>query len=269
MIKLINYFRQSLVLKLIIIAGTTLLISISTLVYFSTKHHKQKVMGEIMASADRLGNTIRLGTHYAMMLDSNDDINQIINNIAKQKEIESIRIYNKRGQIKFSSKISEVDQITSIKDEACYVCHRMDPPLDNLSLKERTRIFNSSDGYRQLGIIYPIRNEPDCATRCHIHSKEEKILGALDVVVSLAKKDKEIMLFIKVIIGTGIIVFIILSSIIMIVVIRFINLPIKQMMAATDRIADGDFFTPIDVKQNDEMGRLAVSINKMGAIGSI
>ena len=52
-------------------------------------------MDDIVTDTDRLTNTIRLGAHYAMMLNSRDDINQIINNIGGQKEIETIRIYNK------------------------------------------------------------------------------------------------------------------------------------------------------------------------------
>ena len=72
------------------------------------------MMGNIVSGTDRLTNTIRLGTHYAMMLNSRDDINQIINNISRQKEIETIRIYNKEGQIKFSNQPSEVETTTNI-----------------------------------------------------------------------------------------------------------------------------------------------------------
>jgi histidine kinase len=43
-----------------------------------------------------------LGTHYAMMLNSRDDITQIIQNISRQKGIENIRIYNKLYSLKFS-----------------------------------------------------------------------------------------------------------------------------------------------------------------------
>ena len=104
-----------------------------------------------------------------MMLNSRDDINQIINNIGGQKEIETIRIYNKQGQIKFSNKTAEVDSKTNIEAEACYICHRSDPPLTKVALAKRTRIFSSPHGYRLLGIISPIANLPDCSTAaCHV-----------------------------------------------------------------------------------------------------
>mgnify|MGYP001821153788 CR=1 FL=1 len=53
-----------------------------------------------------------------MMLNSRDDINQIINNIGRQKEIETIRLYNKDGQIKFSNLASEVDRKTNNEADA-------------------------------------------------------------------------------------------------------------------------------------------------------
>ena len=56
-------------------------------------------MDDVVLGTDRLTNTIKLGTHYAMMHNSRDDINQIINNIARQQEISNIRIYNKRVKL--------------------------------------------------------------------------------------------------------------------------------------------------------------------------
>ena len=76
------------------------------------------MMHHILSGTDRLTNTIKLGTQYAMMLNSRDDINQIIMNIGRLPEIDNIRIYNKAGEIKFSNRPSEVDLSTKIKAEA-------------------------------------------------------------------------------------------------------------------------------------------------------
>ncbi|MGD8286200.1 MAG: PAS domain-containing sensor histidine kinase, partial [Desulfobacterales bacterium] len=81
MFNLIKNVRHRLASKLILTVGMTLLITISTWAYFNTNYQEKKLMENIVAGTDRLTNTIRLGTHYAMMLNSRDDINQIINNI--------------------------------------------------------------------------------------------------------------------------------------------------------------------------------------------
>ena len=264
MVNLIKYFHHRLVTKLILTVGLTLLLSISTWAYFNINYQKVKLMDEIVQGTDRLTNTIKLGAHYSMMLNSRDDINQIINNIARQKEIENIRIYNKGGEIKFSNETTEVDSTTNIKAEACDICHRTAPPLTDLRVSERIRIFNSGKGYRLLGIISPIRNEPGCATdACHVHPEDKKILGALDVVVSLRETDNEILTAEKGIIGLALVLFLLTSTIIFIIVLKFVSQPVKRLIDGTRQIANGDLDTKVTIGQADEMGQLATAVNLM------
>jgi histidine kinase len=264
MFKFIKNIRRRLATKLILTVGLTLLITISTWAYFNINYQEKKLMENIVEGTDRLTNTIKLGTHYAMMLNSRDDINQIINNIGRQKEIETIRIYNKGGKIKYSNRPTEIDTATNIKDEACYICHRTEPPLSALRLEERTRIFTSAKGYRLLGIISPICNEPGCATdACHIHPKGKKILGALDVVVSLEDADKEIFMTQKEAFVLAGAIFLVTSTIIFLFQLRFVNQPIRKLIDGTRTIAKGVHPSRVDIDQDDEMGKLAVAINQM------
>jgi histidine kinase len=261
---LLKKIRRSLASKLVLTVGLTLLVTITTWAYFNIDYQETKLMKNVVVGTDRLTNTIKLGTHYAMMLNSRDDINQIINNIGRQKEIETIRIYNKEGQIKFSNQPAELETKTNIKDEACYICHRTDPPLSELELDERTRIFTSEQGYRLLGIISPIRNEAGCATdACHVHPQDKKILGALDVVVSLADTDTELFLAKKGAIFLAGAIFLVTSAIIFLFQLRFVTRPIRKLIGGTRRIATGDYRSAVDIKQDDEMGQLAGAIKQM------
>jgi len=264
MLKFVRNLRYSLVSKLIVSVGIILLLIISTWAYFNIRYQKERLRKDIVGETERMGNTIKLGTHYAMMLNSRDDINQIIMNIGKQKGIENIRIYNKQGEIKFSNRPAEVDQTTNIKSEACDICHRSDPPLANIGLEERTRIFDSPQGYRLLGIITPIHNEPGCSTNdCHFHAPDKKILGALDVVISLEDSDKEIFFMEKGIIGLAAMAFLVTSAIILVFVLRFVNRPIRQLIKGTQAISKGDYSGDVAVHQYDEVGQLATAINQM------
>jgi histidine kinase len=258
--------HHSIPFKLILTVGLVLLASISMWSYFNIDYQKERLMENILAGTDRLTNTIRLGTQYAMTLNSRDDITQIIANIAKQPDIENIRIYNKAGQIKYSNRPAEVDQVTNIEAEACYICHRSDPPLQSLELEKRVRFFRSAQGYRLLGIITPIGNDPGCATGdCHIHPTDKKILGALDVVVSLEHTDQEIRAAEKNMVAFTAFVFLVTCAIILVFLMRFVNRPIKQLIQGTRLIARGDYATRVDLRRQDEMGLLAEAINQMGS----
>ncbi|MBW2603481.1 MAG: PAS domain S-box protein [Deltaproteobacteria bacterium] len=265
MSKPFRHLRFNLVSKLILSAGLTLLLSISTWAYFNIKYQTQKIMKDIMVGTDRLSNTIILGAHYAMMLNSREDINHIINNISKQKEIDTIRIYNKKGQIKFSNRPLELNLTTNIKAEACDVCHRKEPPLAELDLSQKTRMFYSSKGHHLLGIISPIRNETGCSSdSCHVHPEGKKILGALDVVVSLDQTDNDIAFLKNGIIALAVFAFLVTSAIIFVFVLKFVSQPIKKLIDASNLIARGEYLGNIDINQNDEMGQLFAAINKMG-----
>jgi histidine kinase len=258
--------RHRMVTRLIVTTGLVLLMAMLIWANFNIDYQKNKQIKNIVAGTDRLTNTIRLGTHYAMMLNSRDDITQIIANIGKQEEIENIRIYNKAGEIKFSNRTDEVDRVTNIEAEACYVCHREDPPLTSISLDERIRIFRSAEGYRLLGIITPICNDPGCSTGdCHFHPADKNILGALDVVVSLKAIDDDIRTAGKWISALTVCVFALTSLIIFVFVLHFVNQPVKKLIDGTRRIAKGDLRQPVNLTRKDEMGHLAEAINQMSS----
>jgi histidine kinase len=265
MLNLIKKIRHSFVLKVILAVGTTLLLCLSVWGFFNINDQKEKVMRTVSQGADRLTNTIRLGTHYAMMHNLRKDINRIIKNIGQEKDIEHVRIYNKGGQIKFSNQNAEIGRITNIKAEACDICHKTEPPLINLDLLERTRIFYSQDGSRLLGVIAPIYSEPGCSSNsCHTHLPGQKVLGALDVVVSLKETDQEIWTYGKWLAVNIAFIFLMTSAVILFIVLRFVRRPIKQMVNGTRLIAKGEYLTNIEVDQDDELGQLATAIYKMG-----
>jgi len=260
--KQLKTIQKSLAYKLIFVVGLTLLIMILLWAFFIIKYEKKKAIGGITAETDRLSNTILLGAHYAMMLNARDDINQIIQNISKQPEIEHIRIFNKAGEIHFSNVNTEVGSVTNIKDEACYVCHKTEPPSESLTLDERKRIIESPKGYRMMGIISPIFNQPGCSESCHFHPENKKILGALDVVVSLKQTDSNIAFYEKGLIFFAFCIVFFCSSIIGIFVLRFVNRPIKKLIRGTQQISKGSYGR-IEGIRDGEIQQLADAINLM------
>ncbi len=266
MVNFLQKIRRSLISKLLILVSLSLFLCVSVWAYFNIKYQKKSLMNGIVSSADTLTTTIKLGAHYAMMNNLRDDITRIITKVASEKNIKNLRIYNKEGQIKYSNNHGEVDQVTNIKDEACYVCHRSEPPLTELSMGERTRIFSSPQGYRLLGILSPIYSEPGCSSNsCHVHPADKQVLGALDVVVSLEETDREIWLFQKWLLGFAVLIFVFTSTAVLFFVLRFVKRPINNIMNETKLIANGEYDSRIEIDQEDEIGQLSTSINQMSS----
>src|SRR4030043_539551 len=90
----------------------------------------------------------------------------------------------------FSSVKEEAGHVVDEHAEACYACHAEQEPLERLDIPERSRIFKVEE-YRVLGMITPIYNESDCYNAaCHVHPQAQKVLGVLDISLSLASTDK-------------------------------------------------------------------------------
>lgn len=261
----IRKIRHSLVFKIILSVSAVLLLAIVTWAYFNIDHYQKKTMADIVGDCNQLAEAVRLGTHYAMMFNARDDINQIINNMSRLRGIEHLRIYNKQGQIRFSNLPGEVGRVTGIKAEACDICHRTEPPQDILDLEKRQRTFDSPRGHRLLGVISPIYNEPGCATAdCHAHPEGKKVLGAFDVVISLEDTDHNLMVYKRWLTVLTLVVFGATSSIIFLVLSRFFIGPVRKLIRGTRRIAQGEYTALERFNQEDEIGHLAATIHRMG-----
>ena len=256
--------RISLITSLILAVGITLLVCIASWAFFSIRYQKQRMVSEMVMLTERLSNTIKLGTHYAMMLNSGEDIDRIIRNISRQKEIEFIRIYNKDGLVRFSNRETEVGRRTTIDSEACGICHRQDPLPTALPLEARVRMLPAdTNGQRMMGVISPIMNEPECTGSCHVHPPDIRVLGLLDVVVSLNETDAEIGVVQNGIIGLAVLIFSFTSIMIGLFILRFVSQPIKKLIRETRRIAKGDYSHSFDAEESHEMEQLAEAITDM------
>ncbi len=257
--------RHSLALKIIASVGIILLSAFSVWAYFNLSHYRVKVMSDIVEDCDRLSKTILLGTHYAMMFNARDDINQIINNMGRLEGLEHVRIYNKAGKIKFSNLKQEKGLTTGIETQACIICHEDSPPLEHIQLDYRKRIITHKEKGRSLGVISPIYNEPGCsAGDCHAHPEDKKILGALDVVISLSEADAQIYGFQRRLAVFAVVVFVATGAIVIFVLGRFFISPIRKVVNGTRDIAQGKYNALAEFKKGDEIGGLAAAVDRMG-----
>jgi len=256
--------RLSLMGKLILAAGLLLVSCMFLWSFFNINNVRQLNTDNTVTEVERLGSTIQLGLHYAMLTYAAQDIRQIIKNISTQPDIKSIRIYNKSGQIKYSNNLDEIEQVTDIREQACYVCHQTNPPLVTLDLQSRSRIFTDTYGVRCAAVLSPIYNEPGCSNDpCHVHPADKTVLGLLDVIVSMQPNERKLDGFARMsmLIAGGILA---ATSLALFFAIHyFVNRPVRRVIRATRQIAAGVAPPVIDVPQQDEMGELARAVQAM------
>ena len=254
---------RKLSVKLIswVVAITVIVIGVFNYVNLNTQ--RRHLLDEAILGAKQLSGTLTRGLRFDMLHNYREALYNSIETIGTQEGIEKIRIFNKEGAIMFSSDKEETGQMVDKHAEACYACHAEKEPLERLPIPERSRIFKT-DKYRILGIINPIYNEPDCYNAaCHVHPREQKVLGVLDIALSLDATDKRI----HAIRGTTIllmgITILTVSAIIVLFIQKAVYRPVRELAEGTTRVASGDFGHAIPARSEDEIGQLAKSFNTM------
>jgi two-component system NtrC family sensor kinase len=223
-------------------------------------------MEEMQQNAIRLSQTIERSIKYEMLTARSDHVQRTLEDIGKQEGIEQIRIFDKKGKIIAADSVEEVGILIDRKAEACYTCHKDREPLERLSTPDRTRIFKLEEGYRVLGVINPIYNEPKCYnSACHFHPKDQSVLGVMDILISLARFDEQIGTTRKQSIIYFLFTFLFISVSIGLFVFLFVNTPIHKLIEGTRKIARGDLNYRIGSYHSDEIGELGKSFDKMTA----
>ena len=249
--------------KLIAVGIVTIAI-VGIFSYFITKSNQRTYILKVDHYAHQLSEMIKSSTKSDMLFYRRERVHEIIDTIGQQEGIEKVRIFNKEGIIIYSSDRTVVGSMVDKQAEACYGCHTADQPLERLSISERTRIFQIGDDKRSLGIINPIYNEPTCwQAECHVHSQSQKVLGVLDVSMSLSEVDRltsenqtKVVLF-------TLVAMIVISIILWSFFKRLITQPVQRIVAATNAVAAGNLSYKLEVKRNDELGHLGNSFNEM------
>jgi two-component system, NtrC family, sensor kinase len=257
--------RHGLAGKLALSLVLSILLIFAVFGYINLRFQRRAAEDLLIQSADRITDVIQRSTRYQMMHNDREGLYQVIRDMGSEPGIRRVRIFNKEGRVSFSTDPAEVNRVVDKQAEACYGCHSQGKPLEKLARPDRARVFREpGTGVRSLGMIKPVENQPQCSNAdCHAHPEAQRILGVIDVNLSLANVDEQLAGTQRnLLIFTGITVLLI-CVVSMWFVWEVVYRPIRGLITGTHRVADGDLDYRLPVNSSDELGDLANSFNKM------
>ena len=220
--------------KIIVAVGAVALIIIGIFAYAMLSAQQQQLISELRRSADQLSETVKSSTRYDMLVNQRDSVHRVITTIGKQQGIQKVRIFNKDGAIIVSTDPADVGGMVDKNTEACYACHAANQPLERLGIPDRTRIFQPAGSDRILSIINPIYNEPSCwQSDCHVHDPAKKVLGVLDISMSLREVDRDLQASQRRLLFFVLVAIASVSLMIVLVVNRIVLRPVREILDAT------------------------------------
>lgn len=236
------------------------LVAYALLGFRSTREH---FLALTRAEVQRTSSLIQRATHDGMLLNHLDEVQHTIERLAATPDLASIRVYDKQGTVVMSAHREELGSRIDLESEPCLSCHRADAPIPTARL-ERIRGPAPGAGNEVLRHLTVIDNEPSCAAvGCHASPEEEKVLGVLDVEMSMAPLETALASAQRQLAWTTLLLVLIGSAVAAVFIRRLVHRPVALLYAGTQRIARGELETRIDVRGRHELARLAEAFNRM------
>jgi two-component system NtrC family sensor kinase len=261
------YLKQgfSLITKITLITSLILIGFMVLLDQINNRHSRNAMLHFAVSNADQVAEIINHSTYNAMMRNDKENLNEMIKQIGLSNTIKHIRLVDKSGKVFYSSTKTEVGRVLDKKAEACSMCHESDnSPRQQASSMNRSRIFTDVDGKEVLGFTKAIYNQPSCvAAACHFHPQSHRILGVLDIVVSLEEMNNESDIYRMQFFIFTCFLLVFIGILINFLIQQMVNAPVKLLVRHTHQVAAGNLDGKVSAVSHDELGELSDSVNMM------
>lgn len=229
------------------------------------KSEEAQLLNVVTMGADQLSGSISSSIWHLMLADRRDDAYQVMETIAVKQGIDRLSMFNRGGEVTFSTNHADRGRREDPTSERCRGCHDQRRKLEKLSLRDRVRMRETALGQRRLSVITPIPNERQCSSgECHAHPKEQRVLGLLEVSLNLDVVDAELASMQQRIAWRAIAEIGLICPLIFFFARRFIRRPIEQLIEGANAISRMDLDKPVPIPAHaGEITELAASFDLM------
>ncbi|MBI5211856.1 MAG: HAMP domain-containing protein [Nitrospirae bacterium] len=236
--------------KLLFLSLLAVFVVTTLVVWSDIEDTKTRLIDAQKEKATLLSDTIRQSIMLLMLENRWKEVqNQAEDYTRNNLELKEVRIFHPvSGRIIVSNKIEDVGKKIYKEDWDRFVGHEESPFM----IKKNDKIFATR--------IIPIKNEPACY-KCH--PPNEKILGVLDVEVSLAGAYQSIEESTYKHAAGLIIGFVLIGLIFFVGGERLINAPMRELTAVMKKAESGDLSVRAEKQREDEFGYLSGVFNHM------
>ncbi len=230
--------RESLAAKLALFMMALVIVAVASITWLSLRREQQHFRQELEQQAETLLNTLIVVTANALYFGDIEFMEEVIDQLSENQVLVAGRIYQKDGRVIADAYASEAE-IYSLQAD----------PLGTELLQSETTVFHWHSDRLLAGKPIILGNER---------------LGAISVGLSTMPLEQKMTAVraqgFYLALAAGLV-----GTFIVLLFSRSITEPLKQMTAATQRLAGGDLTQKIAVRSNDELAVLANAFNSMTA----
>jgi class 3 adenylate cyclase/HAMP domain-containing protein len=265
-------FRNRLEFKILTLTITTMILAFGLLILFLIHKQTTSLIEQRKMRARVLSTTIKKSLYNAMQNGRPDIIRQVMNDLKTVEDIDNLDILRTNGTEAFKDleTLARLKSLTTLSREVIEAIEKSEGKslsmIDNeyfkkaLQTESMVEYFEKQNGKILLTHLEPLINTKDCQV---CHGGAQGIRG----VIRISSRMDDAFLQVKknrtnaIIISLAVIV---LVSIALKILMKYIIIkPIQSLGQASESIGKGNLDTKIDIKSQDEIGRLGKSFNEM------
>jgi len=240
-------------LLFMVVSVSLIIVAISSLLLFNFQ--RQQIIENTESATLVLSNTLEAGLRHAMLSNEHIMVDEIVQAVADEEIINTVRILDARGFVRVSSVPDEVGTHINQTEPACQTCD-----VGSFPTSSSLSFVDSSSGRQILLNVKTIQNQAECHT---CHDPESDVLGLMMVETSLANMSNQLSAGIWRTAGLAIAIFALMIGLMIPVLDRYVIKPVGELAKGVSKIKSGDLDYLVQVDNRDELGTLAESFNDM------
>jgi methyl-accepting chemotaxis protein len=231
---------EKLELKIITVVMVLLLFGVIAAGVMTLMFEKATLYRITKAGSEITANVIARDIERAMLSGRADLAREIVNDLSTERDVEEIKVLNNEGREAFNedAPATEADALKKISE---------------------TRAPFSIQDVKKLTYYRPLINKEKCKN-CHDDGRD--LRGAVKIAISIEEEYKRTINLIWIIILVTVLGSILFSFLLWAMLRKMVINPVKVLVDASSKLADGDLSFNVDIKSKDEMGRLSNSIKR-------
>lgn len=240
---------HSLFLKISLSVGAVITLTLALFTYFIIENQKENFLRLRLKEAEFLTNTLRNSLKNHMQIGNIQDFPAYLNLLGIQEGLPEIRILDETGLILYAS--SKSAEKTFLPNFSSIKSIPWDKPL----------IYPQEvQGRLLLRAFHTLPNESSCFA---CHGQDKKILGILNVDLSMETTQAAISFHRHLLIISTAITLLLMAMAINLLLNRLVKKPIDQLIQAMALVEKGNFHAELNLSSKDELGVLAKSFRSM------
>ncbi len=239
---------------LFIVVGVSLLVILTLALVLYLLQNRQLVRNA-QTGMKLISDTVEINLEHAMISRDMAVIEEVVKGISAEPRVESIKILNDQGGVAFSSNAIQIGEKIKQTNPQCQLCHATGDPSTNKSF-----VYKAESGHEVLLNVNLIENRETCY-QCH--EPENEILGLIVMEMSLAGVyDQFTASFWRSAILASAALLLLVLLIVPALEKRIIR-PVRELTKGMAAISNGDLNYVASVVNQDELGDLANSFDRM------